>query len=120
MTALCQEQDTLGQQRCPQSNLRPFPHPRPFLSGVRSPRWEQTAKVKERVSGEGELELAATPGRRENAGKRGGHGLVKREPVERMGRGLLLSQGTQAPREYWGLDQDSSWALPPLELGSLL
>lgn len=46
--------------------------------------------------------------------------LVKRDLVEWMGRGLLLSQGTQTSCEYWGLDQDSSWALPPPELGSLL
>lgn len=46
--------------------------------------------------------------------------LVKCDPVEWMGRGLLLLQGTQVPCEYCGLDQDSSWVLPPPELGSLL
>lgn len=46
--------------------------------------------------------------------------LVKHEPMEWMCRGLLLSHGTQALREYWGLDQDSSGLCHLTELGSLL
>lgn len=60
-----------------QSNLRPFLYPRPFLS-----RYVLSVQSKRQRRGRGEAEkrdpgLMDTPGRKENAEKRGEHGFVK-------------------------------------------
>lgn len=116
MTALWQEQDTLGQQRCPQSNLRPFPPPQTFPSRGMFSQVGANGKGEERVSG-GDWDWPKPLGEEERQRREEAMALVKRDPVEWMCRGLLLSQGTQAPGEYWGLDQDSSGLCHPLGLG---
>lgn len=54
--------------------LEALPAPQTFPFRGACPQVGANGKGEERVSGEGERELAETPGRRENAEKRGGHG----------------------------------------------